>query len=175
MIRYRYRLVYSFIFLLSALRWKWKLNVNISNKHSACIYGHFWVDVFVIEGGCGAFIAPSWSGTIALFWPVSPEGGSSIRRSRHSVCQQGLVWDWVSTATWSSEHRNAIVPPFRLWPDQAHMQTHTDTHKQTHACTHTHTHTHTLHTQYARGAPAGLHVLRNLGQPALLCCHYLHK
>lgn len=103
------------------------VKVQISDIHSVCVYWYLWVYVFVIESGCGAFIAPSWFGTIALFCPMSPEGGSSIRRSRHSVCQQGLVWDWVSTATWSSEHRNAIVPPSRLWPDQTHMQTHTCT------------------------------------------------
>lgn len=123
--------------------------------------------VFVIESGCGAFIAPSWSGTIALFWPASPEGGSSIRRSRHYVCQQGLVWDWVSTATWSSEHRNAIVPSSRLWPDQTHM--HTQIHINRHM------HVHTLNTQYAWGAHTSLHVPQNLGHSALLCCHCLHK
>lgn len=100
--------------------------------------------VFVIEGGCGAFIALSRSGTIALFWPVSPEGGSSIRRSRRSECQRGLVWDWVSTATWSSEHRNAIVPLSRLWPDQGHMQTHIHLHRRMHG--------HIFITQYAREA-----------------------
>lgn len=110
------------------------MELKVKDIHS--IDWYLRVSVFVIECGCGAFIAPSWSGTIALFWPMSPEGGSSIRRSRHSVCQQGLVWDWVSTATWSSEHRNAIVPPSRLWPDQTHTSKHMHARKQTHACTH---------------------------------------
>lgn len=129
---------------------KWKSKVQSSHVHSVCVYWYLWVYVFVIEGGCGAFIAPSRSGTIALFWPVSPEGGSSIRRSRHSVCQQGSVWDWVSTATWSSEHRNAIVPPSRLWLDQTHMQTHTHINRLLHV--------HARNTQHAGGAQTRLRV-----------------
>lgn len=109
--------------------------------------------VFVIKRGCGAFITPSCSGTIALFWSVSPEGSSSIRGPWRSVCQWGLVWDWVSTATWSSEHRNAIVPTSRLRPDRTHA------HKEIHA----------------RGLiPACLFPPQNLGHPALLHWHYSH-
>lgn len=62
-------------------------------------------------------------GTIALFWPVSPEGRQQYS-AFPALCApvRGSVWDWVSTATWRSEHRNAIVPPSSLWPDQSHMQ-----------------------------------------------------
>lgn len=111
------------------------LCLSLMSTLFVCAY--LWVSVCVChEGGCGAFIALSWPGTIALFWPMSPERGSSIRRPRHSVCQHCLVWDWVSTATWTSEHRNAIVPLSRLWPDQTHIQTHMHMHINRHMHVH---------------------------------------